>query len=132
MMFAQAAPAGSRLLALSGNLVPDVNAWATRAPDGPIRVVLVNTATHARTVDVRATGQVSTATATLERLQAPSLQAQTRVTLAGQSFGAFTTTGVLSGPSTTSSLTPVAGRYVVSVPGASAALLTLPTAQASG
>lgn len=124
MMFAQAAPAGSQLLALSGTAGVDVNAWATRTPAGDIHVVLINDDTnHARTVIVRI--PALSAAATLERLQAPSVQALSGVTLGGQSFGAETYTGLLAGAPSAASVTPVAGDYVVRLPAASAAMLTL-------
>ncbi len=125
MMFAQAAPAGSRLLALSGTAGADLNAWATRTPAGEIHVVLINDDTHhARTVTVRI--PALSAPATLERLEAPGVQAQSGVTLGGQSFGAETYTGLLAGTPSAASVTPVAGDYVVRLPAASAAMLTLP------
>jgi hypothetical protein len=45
LMFAQAAPAGSRLLKLSGTTRGALRAWATLAPDRHVRVVLINTNT---------------------------------------------------------------------------------------
>lgn len=100
LMFARAAPPGSRILKVSGPATADLRAWATRAPDGRIRVVLINdSATRAVTIAVHAGGQ-TTGSATLERLQAPSLNSNQGVTLGGQSFGA-SDTGQLS-PHTTS------------------------------
>jgi hypothetical protein len=125
MMFAQAAPAGSRLLAISAAAGADVDAWATSAPSGYIHVVLINDDTrHARSVNVRIPS--GSGPATLERLQAPSVEAQSGVTLGGQSFGPQTDTGQLAGTPSTTSVTPVAGDYAVRLPGASAAMLTLP------
>jgi hypothetical protein len=122
-MFSQAAPPGSQILRLSGPATSALHAWATRATDGRIRVVLINdSATHPRTVAVRSTDTAGTAT--LERLQAPSLTADRGVTLGGATFGASTTTGRLS--PTTTSVHPTQGDYVVAVHPASAALLTLP------
>ncbi len=132
-MFAQAAPPGSRLLRLSGSLGA-VKAWATRAPDGSLRVALINEYTaQARTVAVRIPGV--RATGTLERLQAPGLSARTGVTLGGQTFGtdkaaapdggALTTTGVLAGRSSVTRVSKTSRGYVVRMPAASAALLTL-------
>jgi hypothetical protein len=126
MMFAQAAPAGSHLLRLSGSPGSQVSAWAIRAPGGDVRVVLINHATaHARVVRVRVPAPGSPAT--LERLQAPSAGANHGVTLGGQSFGANTSTGLLAGPSNLSFVKPVAGQYGIALPAASAALLTLTT-----
>ena len=124
LMFAQAAPAGSHLLHTSGSL-GKVRSWATRAPDGTIHVVLINDYTaQSRTIAVRIAG--ATAAATLERLRAPGIQARTGVTLGGQSFGTHTTTGALTGRSANVTVKPVNGAYVIQVPKASAAMLTLP------
>jgi tripartite-type tricarboxylate transporter receptor subunit TctC len=96
MAFAQAAPPGSTLLHVTGTSSGPVHTWATRAPDGTTRVVLINLVTSgARTVAVRA-GSASRP-ATLERLQAPSASATGDVTLGGQSFGPETSTGALTG-----------------------------------
>jgi hypothetical protein len=125
LMFAQAAPAGSRLLAISGTAGADVDAWATRAPDGTIHVVLINDDTrhsHAVAVELPSAG----GPATLEWLRAPSIGALSGVTLGGQSFGAQTDTGLLAGAPVTASVAPVAGEYLVRLPVASAAMLTLP------
>ena len=125
LMFAQAAPAGSRLMEVSG-ASGSVRAWATRVPGGQIHVVLINDDTaHAQKLAVRVPG--AGGSATLERLQAPSVLATHGITLGGQDFGARTTTGLLSGPSHTVALKPRAGDYVVQMPPASAALLTLPS-----
>jgi hypothetical protein len=125
MMFALAAPAGSSLLKLSGSAGTDVNAWATRATDGDVRVVLINDDTaHAHTITIRLPPLAGPAA--LERLQAPSASATGGVTLAGQSFGSETTTGNLTGTSTLALVPPSgANEYVITVPAASAALLTV-------
>lgn len=47
------------------------------------------------------------------------------MTLGGQSFGAVTTTGQLAGTRQVASVKPRGGAYTVSLPAASAALLTL-------
>jgi len=124
LMFAQAAPAGSRLLQVSG-AKGAVRAWATRAPDGRIRVVLINDDTaHPQTLVVRVAGV--SGTGTLERLEAPSVQATHGVTLGGRGFGPQTTTGLLHSPSHTVVRNALAGDYVVRMPAATAAMLTLP------
>ena len=122
LMFAQAAPAGSRLLKVSGTN-GDLRAWATQAPDGRIRVVLINDdTTHSGTLAVRVPG--ARGAATVERLEAPSVHAKGGVTLGGGTFGAVTTTGVL--PRTAPVvLEPHAGDYDLRLPAASAAMLTL-------
>ncbi|HWC85895.1 MAG TPA: glycosyl hydrolase family 79 C-terminal domain-containing protein [Solirubrobacteraceae bacterium] len=123
LMFAQAAPPGSRLLRISGSSGSQLRAWATRATNGDVRVVLINNSlTGASVVKL---GVPATGTATLERLLAPSPRASQRVTLGGQSFGPETSTGLLAGSSDLTFAKPVAGRYLVTVPAASAALLTV-------
>jgi len=122
LMFAQAAPAGSRLLSLAGSAGSDVDAWATRAPNGQIRIVLINDSTGRRSVTVRV--PAGSGVAALERLQAPSVHAHTGITLGGRTFGAATTTGQLAAP-LPNSVTPTSGGYPVSLPATSAAMLTL-------
>ena len=123
MMFAQSAPPGSRLLHVSG-AAGHIKAWATRAPDGRLRVVLLDEYTRgSRTLGIRVPGAAGRAT--LERLQAPSLLAHRGVRLGGQSFGAATTTGVLGGQSDLTSIRARNGTYSVTLPAASAVLLTL-------
>jgi Glycosyl hydrolase family 79 C-terminal beta domain len=123
LMFAQAAPAGSRLLRTSGTL-GNVRAWATRATDGTEHVLLINDYTaQSPTVDVRIAG--AHGAAALERLRAPGVHSLTGVTIGGQSFGTATDTGLLSGPSDETSVSATHGTYVVRLPPASAAMLTL-------
>jgi hypothetical protein len=125
LMFAQAAPPGSRLLRVSlAQPGGGLKAWATRAPDGQTRVVLINESAHARIVAVRA--PIVTGDSTLVRLQAPSIRAERGVTLGGQSFGSHTQSGQLDGRELAASVTPTGGEYVVTLTPASAALLRLP------
>lgn len=123
MMFAQAAPPGARLLRTSSAADPGVQDFATRARDGHVRVVLINRDAGSRTVAVRIPS--GHGPAVLERLEAPGLQAEGGVTLGGQSFGAQTTTGRLAGASRLSTIKPSSGSYPVTLPGSSAAMLTL-------
>lgn len=124
VMFAQAAPAGARLLHVTGSPGGGIQAWATRATDGAIRVVLINDAlSGTRTISLRVPG--ASAAGTLERLQAPSARATGGVTLGGQSFGAQTTTGQLAGTPALTSVAPASGHYAISLPAASAAMLTI-------
>ena len=129
LMFAQAAPVGSRLLTVSPTppAARHLRAWATRAPDRTIRVVVINEGVGARIVRIRARG--ATRTGTLELLTAPSLRSTSHVTLGGHSFGTSTTTGLLAdadGASRTDAVAPTRGEYAVKVPPATAAMLTLP------
>jgi hypothetical protein len=126
MMFTQAAPAGARLLPVRGVDRPGLRAWATRGTDGQIRVVLINEDLQdARTVAIGIPG-AGGAPAAVERLRAPSIAAKSGVALGGQSFAAATRSGVLAGKSRVSVVQPaIGGSYVVKVPPASAALVTV-------
>jgi hypothetical protein len=124
VMFAQAAPAGARLLPISGTATVGVKTWATLAADRTLRVTLINK--HVRRGEtVRLHLPARYASASVEQLRAPSIGAREQITLGGQSFGAETTTGQLTGPSHTATVAPVNGTYVVRLPAASATLLTL-------
>lgn len=125
LMFAQAAHPGSRLLQVSGRIKGPLKVWATRAPDGRIRVIMINKGTSGSwAVALRVPGH--TRDATLQRLQAPSARATSGVTLGGRNFRPQTTTGTLEGHQRKFSVQADNGRYVVTLPAASAALLTLP------
>jgi hypothetical protein len=129
MMFAQAAPPGSRLLVTSAKNAAGIQAWATRGTDGHIRIVLINRGSRARVVRVNA----PVGYATLERLQAPSLSATRRVRLGGQSFGRKTFTGELRGRSTSTRIRRAGASYMVSLSGGSAALVNVvPSAPGQG
>jgi hypothetical protein len=122
MMFAQAFPPGAQLLPVTAPSGP-VKIWATQAPDGTTRVVLINKdATAAHSVQLQLPGAESGAS--LEWLQAPSVDSTSGVTLGGQTFGDETTTGTL-GAATTTPVTPAGGVYTVPLPAGSAALLTI-------
>jgi hypothetical protein len=117
--FAQAAPAGSRLLPIAGAGNGDLKSWATRAPDGTIHVALIDKGSTPRLVALRLPGHFN---ASLERLNAPGPAARSGVTLGGRSFGTETTTGLLNGGTMT--VPRVRGWYMVRLSAASAALLT--------
>jgi hypothetical protein len=122
-MFAQAAPAGTRLLDVSGAL-GKVRPWATREANGTVHVVLINEyTTQSRTVSVRIPGIHGTAT--LTRLLGTGISARTGVTLGGQTYGSATTTGTLSGHSALVQVRKTGSGYVVTLPRASAAMLTI-------
>ena len=123
LMFAEATPPGSHLVSVSPTGVPGVNIWATRATDGTVRVVLTNDGSRPHELAVRMPGKFKDAT--LARLTAPSPSASSGVTLSGQSFGDATSTGRLAGRPQTTSVAPRDGRYAVSLPAASAAMLVL-------
>jgi hypothetical protein len=125
LLFAQAAPPGSRLVPVIFAPGGPVKLWATVAPDKTIRVVAINESSSTRSIVLRPPSGAA-GPATVELMQAPSLDATTGVTLGGQSFGASTTTGVLPGPPATTPLSPVSGEYSLTLPPASAAMLTWP------
>jgi hypothetical protein len=124
LLFAQAAPPGSRLLRIDSGNQDGVRVWATLAPDHRIRVLMINDnlARSARAV-VRA--PVASGPAAIDRLRARSAYAKDGITLGGESFGSGTGTGVLPAPQL-QSVMPGSGGYAVTLPAASAALLTLP------
>jgi hypothetical protein len=125
LMFAQAFPAGARLLPTTGagQSGSPVKVWATQGGDGAVRVTLINKDPAAEH-DVALSISGATATGALETLQAPGVSATSGVTLGGQTFGDETTTGTLPDPSTTP-VVPAAGTYTVPLPAGSAALLTI-------
>jgi hypothetical protein len=124
-LFAQAAPRGARLLSVSRRGADTgLSVWATRAPDHRLRVVLINKSqTQGKTVTVRLPAGAGT-TATVERLLAPGAGARTGVTLGVRSYGAETQTGRL-GPAEVAPATVARGRLTLSIPHASAALVTV-------
>jgi hypothetical protein len=122
LMFARAFPPGARLLSVNAPTGP-VKVWATRAPDGTIRVVLINKdTTAAHSVALELPGALSGAS--LEALQAASVSSTTGVTLGGQSFASPTSTGTFPGAESTPSVYPTLGSYSIDLPPASAAMLT--------
>ncbi len=123
LLFARAVPAGSRLLPVSGRMSPAINVFATRGADRRTRVVLINAGiSGARIVDVWARGMVGKAA--LQRLQAPSLQSNAGIKVAGQTVDG--NSARLVGRQKSQMIKPLHGGYAVSLPAASAALLTLP------
>ncbi len=122
LMFAQAFPPGARLLPVTIASGP-IKAWATSAPDGRTRVVLINKLPNT-SVTVQLQIPNGTSPVSVERLQAPSIGATKGVTLGGQSFGTKTTTGALSGSPTYDQVSPVLGSYSITLPGGSAAVVT--------
>jgi hypothetical protein len=125
VMFAQAAPAGSHLVRLSGTSPSGVKVWATRSADGSMHVVVINKRlSGAATVQLNIPG--GHGAASVEQLQAPSVHATSSVTLGGQTFGTSTSTGLLGGRPAGLTVTPAGSTYSVQVPAASATMLSLP------
>jgi len=123
LLFSQAFPPGARLLPVSAPSGP-VKVWATQGTDGVTRVTAINKDQNAEH-DVQLQLPGVPASASLETLQAPALDATSGVTIGGQTFGAETATGSLPGPLSTTPLDPASGVYTVALPPGSAALLTI-------
>jgi hypothetical protein len=123
LMFAQADPPGSTLLNVTAPSGP-VKIWATQAPDGQIRVVVINKdLANPYTVQLTLPGDATPAT--LETLTAPSDTSTTGVQIGGQTFATGSTTGTLTGTQQLATVTPTFSHvYSVTVAPASAALLT--------
>jgi hypothetical protein len=124
LMFARAAPPGSHLLPATYAAPRTLRVWATRAPGGPIRVVVLNDS-RSRPVTVAVGGLTGATVATAESLTAPGADATGGITLGGQTFGAATTTGELTGAPDALTLHAIQGRFVISVAPATATLITL-------
>jgi hypothetical protein len=122
LLFARAAPPGARLLRTTVPAADGLRVWATRAPDGRVRVVLLNESAR-RWLTTALRGPAAASGAIVERLRAPRLTARHGVTLGGQAFASATAS--LAGARHRLVLQPVQGRFVVRLPPASATLVTL-------
>jgi hypothetical protein len=128
LLFARAAPAGSRLLATRQSNGANVQSWATTGPDAKVRVLLINHSPRRfQSVIVRV--PTARGTGTLERLRAPSVGSRSGVTLGGQSFGAATPTGNLDSQARGVTLSRRAGAYSVRLPPGTATLITASAAR---
>jgi hypothetical protein len=125
LLFTEAAPPGSRLLAVSPPADPDIRVRAALTPDGLIHVVLINDSlTTDQTIALQSPAGAGK-TAIVERLSAPGgATATSGVTLAGQSFGDQTGTGTLTGPFRAAHLQPNDGQYTIQLPASSAAMVS--------
>lgn len=122
LLFAQAFPPGAQLLSTRVSPSGPVKVWATRDSQFNTRVVLINKdPNQAYTVQLTVSGFSNQAH--LEWLQAPSAASTNDVTLGGQSFGDSTGTGILGAPHT-QTVDPTLGPYSITLPPASAAMLT--------
>jgi hypothetical protein len=127
MMFAQAAPARSHLLRLGTATPQGVKVWATRAGDGVVHVVVINKRlAKSQVLRLRLRIAGARRPAEVEQLRAPSIHSTGGVTIGGQTFGAETSTGVLAGPAAHHTVASSGGGYPVTVPPASATMLTIP------
>jgi Glycosyl hydrolase family 79 C-terminal beta domain len=122
LVFSRAFPPGAHLLPVTAP-AGAVKVWATQAPDGKLRVVIINKSPDTP-VQVQLQLPGTAGAAVLQSLTAPSLSATGGVSFAGQTFGSQTRTGVLPGTSGATPIDPTAGTYNVDVPAASAIVLT--------
>jgi hypothetical protein len=128
MLFERADPAGARLLSVAGATSNSLRVWATRSGH-TVRIAIVNDGLRAgATVRVRLPSELSSGSATLERLLAAGTRgayATRGVTLGGRSFRT-STTGVLGAPKI-ATIKRRGGGFTVGMPKGSAALLTIDT-----
>jgi hypothetical protein len=127
LLFAHAAPAGSRLLRVTLHGPATLHAWATASTGITRRVLLVNDSSAVGatvTVTVRPPpGTHAARTGQLERLSAASASATGGLTIGARTFGPLTTTGRLQ-PPVPDPVTLRGGTYRVTLRQASAAVLT--------
>jgi hypothetical protein len=125
LAFTRAAPAGSRLLGTTTAGSGQVRAWASSGPGPALRVALINVSPR-RSHVIRVAAPGAAGPAALQRLLAPGLTATGGVSLGGRRFAHLSHTGVLPAPRRIL-LRRTRGAYVVRLPQASAAILTIPT-----
>jgi hypothetical protein len=124
LLFAQAAPEGSRLLAVHGGTLSQLRSWATIGTDQKVRVLLIND-------NLQSTGQITVRSpvgwgsrgASVERLLAPNASATSDITLGGKSFTP-NSDGVLAAPQHLT-ISPRRDAYTITLAPGTAALLTL-------
>jgi Glycosyl hydrolase family 79 C-terminal beta domain len=124
LLFNQATANSARLLPVNTTTQGNIKVWATLDAQQVVRVVLLNKDT---VLGGKARIQLSSPrpTGVLTRLRAPSVKATSGVTLAGQTFDG-TVNGLPLGPHTSEQVMPQnSGSYILDLPPASAALLTL-------
>jgi hypothetical protein len=124
LLFADAAPAGSRLLRVTSTGPTTLRTWATTGPGLITRVLLINDSlTSPAVASVTVPAGFNTRPAGIVRLTAPSAYATDGVKLGGRSFGDSTSTGILRSPVPQSAV-PHGGVYRVTLRPATAVLLT--------
>jgi hypothetical protein len=121
-MFAQAAPAGSRLIPMQYHSNANVKIWMTLDRHHTARIVMINKDLRRNVIialrlPAKQPGQ-------LERLTAPRLTARTRIEIGGLTFRG-SHLGQPSGTTVTASVPSTRGRYAISLARGSAALLTI-------
>ena len=122
ILFARTLGPRARLLPADviGRRDAHVKVWAVRVAGRTLRVLVINKGAGAANVVLRLRGG---GTATVERLLAPSVSASTGVTLAGQTLNG---NAEWRNPRAVETLSRSARGYRVTMPGASAALVSVP------
>ncbi|MFL5860188.1 MAG: glycosyl hydrolase family 79 C-terminal domain-containing protein, partial [Solirubrobacteraceae bacterium] len=124
LMFAWAAPPGSRLLPATYGGPRTLRIWSTRGLGKRLRVVLINDSRR-RPATVAVRSPIPASSATGIRLRAPGAGARSGVTIGGQAVRTPTRSGALAGAVRTFILRPVGRSFVVRLPSATATLLTI-------
>jgi hypothetical protein len=120
LAFAKLTPPGTRILKVSA-VKSDLYAWAARTPQGQTHVVITNVGRAPASFAVKAAG--ARGNATVEALKASGgLSASTGVTLGGQTIDPKT--GQLTGRLVAATVSPQKGAYDVTVPAASAEIVS--------
>jgi hypothetical protein len=121
LMFAQADPAGARILSIPSPPPSTLRIWATIGSDHKVRVLLINVGAH-KLVTIHAPKGFGTRDASVERLEASSVSARSGETVGGQSLQ-NTTTGDVPAP-TLQWARPRTSGYTVAAPAGSETLVT--------
>jgi hypothetical protein len=119
LMFAQAAR-GALVPARLASDRRDLKAFAARAPNGTLRISLINK-DPGRGIRVRIDPQRAFTAASLVRLSGPAIDATAGITLGGSSVDEFGERA----PALREAVSPAGGEFAVDLPPASAALVTL-------
>ena len=126
LMFALAAPAGSRLLPATSPDKTFLRSWATLSHRGVLRVLLINDSlTRQVQTAVKVPAGFQGDTATLLRLTGLGAYATGGLRIGRVNFGSRTATGALPAPTTTVLTPSRRGAFDVAMAPSSAALLTL-------
>jgi Glycosyl hydrolase family 79 C-terminal beta domain len=120
LAFAKLTPPGSRILKVS-TVKSGLYAWAAHTPQGQTNVVITNVGGASTSFAVKAAG--ASGKATVEALKASGgLSASTGVTLGGQTIDPKT--GSLTGKLVSTTVSPRKGAYDITVPAASADIVS--------
>jgi len=121
-MLAAATASHGALLPVTLSTSANIKVWALQGEDGLVRVVVLNkTQSTSGSVSVTLPGY---STGEVVRLLAPSYLSTSGVTLGGQTYDG-TTDGTIRGTAVTTAVAGSNGTFVLNMPAASAALITL-------